>query len=132
MRYCYLAILVAALLFVRHLVFDLQRTSASFDHLLCKQICCFCVAEPCVDVGDDRHDMRLMAFNLVHDGSSTRRIVLFACIIQLPEQYVQLAAVGLTQKGVEFFDKGRNTCFLMHGLVGQWAKFAAQRSNHPA
>ena len=55
-----LAVLVAALLFVGHLVFDLQRAGARLDHLLGEQIGRFGIAEARVDVGDDRHDMGLI------------------------------------------------------------------------
>ena len=59
-----LAVLVAALLLVGHLVLDLQRAGASLDHLLGKQVGRLGVAEAGVDVSDNRNDMGL-------DGSST-------------------------------------------------------------
>ena len=59
MRHGDLAVLVAALLFVGHLVFDLQRAGARRDHLLGEQIGRLRIAEARIDVGDDRHDMGL-------------------------------------------------------------------------
>ena len=55
-----LAVLVAALLFVGHLVLDLEGAGAGLDHLLGEQIGRFGIAETGVDVGDDRHDMGLV------------------------------------------------------------------------
>ena len=61
-----LAVLVAALLFVGHLVFDLERAGAGFDHLLGEQVGRFGIAETGVDVGDDRHDMGLVVVDRGH------------------------------------------------------------------
>ena len=62
------AVLMAALLFVRNLVFDLQCAGTGFDHFLGEQIGCFGVTETGVDIGDDRHDMRLEILYLVEQG----------------------------------------------------------------
>ncbi len=59
MRHGDFAVLVAALLFVGHLVFDLQRAGARLDHFLGEQIGRLGIAEARIDVGDDRHDMGL-------------------------------------------------------------------------
>jgi hypothetical protein len=63
-----LAVLVAALLLVRHLVFDLDAAGARFDHLLGHQVGRFGIAEAGVDVGDDRHHVGDEIVDLVLDG----------------------------------------------------------------
>ena len=53
MPYGDLAILVAALLLIRNLIFDLQRTGTGVDHFLRQQISRFSVAEARIDVRND-------------------------------------------------------------------------------
>ena len=53
MRHSHLAVLVAALLLVGDLIFDLQRARTRLDHLLCEQIGRLGIAKAGVDVGDD-------------------------------------------------------------------------------
>ena len=127
-----LAVLVAALLFVGHLVFDLQRAGAGFDHLLGKQIGRFGIAEPGVDVGDDRHDMGFEPVDLGLDLLGLDFVTGLAGFVKLAEQAAQLAGVGLAQEGVELLDQRGNAGLLMHRLIGQGAEFAAQRGDHPA
>ena len=86
MRNRNLAVLVAALLFVRNLVLDLQCACACFDHFLGQQISCFCIAEACIDIGNDRHDMRLMLVNLAHNAVRVDRIACVTRCIELAEQ----------------------------------------------
>ena len=131
-RHGHLAILVAALLFVRHLIFDLQRASAGFDHLLGQQIGGFRVAETGIDVGDDRHHVRLEIVDLVLDRLSLHGISGGAGCIEIAEQAAQLAGIGLAQEGVELLDQRRHAGLFVHRLVGQRAEFAAQRGDHPA
>src|SRR3984885_1918538 len=52
-RHRHLAVLVAALLFVGDLIFDLQRARTCFNHLLCEQIGRLRITKTSVDVGDD-------------------------------------------------------------------------------
>ena len=75
------AVLVTALFLVRHLVFDLKRAGTCLNHLLCEQIGCFCIAEPGINVCDDRNNMGFMLFNLVHDRRRPRRVILFTCTV---------------------------------------------------
>ena len=81
-----LAVLVAALLFIGHLVFDLQGAGARFDHLLGEQVGRLGVAETRIDVGDDRHNMRLEVVDLVLDVLLADRVAFLACLVQLAEQ----------------------------------------------
>ena len=37
----------------------------------------------------------------------------------------------MLQECIKLFDQCRNTSLLVHRLIGQWAKLAAQRCNHP-
>ena len=59
-----LAVLMAALLCIRHLVLELNRTGTSLDHSLSQKIRCLFVAEPSVYVCNDRHYMCLIVIYL--------------------------------------------------------------------
>ena len=123
MRHSHLAILVAALLFIRHLVFDLERTSPGLDHLLGEQIGGFSIAKAGVNIGNNRHDMRLEIVNLALDVSFLRCIARSARLVKVAEQQVQFTRVGLAQEGVKFFNQRRHAGLFMHGLIGQRAEF---------
>lgn len=71
-----------------------------------------------VDLLDQRLLLRLVAF--LPGG------------VELAEDVVELARVGLTQEGVELFDQRRHRGLLVHGLVGQRSELGAQRRDHPA
>ena len=73
-RHRHLAVLVAALLLVGDLVFDLQGAGAGLDHLLGEQIGRLGIAEAGVDVGDDRHDMGLEVVDLLDQLLFLRRV----------------------------------------------------------
>ena len=132
MRHGDLAVLVAALLLVRHLIFDLQGAGACFDHLLGEQIGRFSVAEARVDVGDHRHDVGLEVVDLVDQRSFLGLVASLTGSVELTEDVVEFARVGLTQEGVEFFDQCRHRGLLVHGLIRQRSEFGAQRCDHPA
>ena len=128
-----LAVLVAALLFVGHLVLDLQRAGARLDHLLGEQIGRFGVAEAGVDIGDDRHDVGLdscrpRASSFCFLGA----VAGLARGVDVAEQAAEFAGVGLAQEGVNLLDQRRHRGLLVHRLVGQRAEFRAQRRDHPA
>ena len=127
-----LAVLVAALLFVGHLVFDLQRAGACLDHLLGQQVSRLGVTETGVDVRDDRHDMRLEVVDLVLDVAFLDGVAVLACLVELPEQAAEFASVSLPQERVQFFDQRRHRGLLVHRLIGQRAEFGAQGSDHPS
>src|SRR3546814_1614070 len=69
-----LTVLMAALFFVRDLVLDLERAGTGFYHLLREEVRRLGIAEARVDVGDDRHDVRLVIVDarLDLDRKSTR------------------------------------------------------------
>ena len=131
-RHGHLAVLVSALLFVRDLVLDLQGASARFDHLPGEQIGRFRIAEAGIDVGDDGHDMGLEVVDLLDQLLFLRLVARLASGVEVAEDIVQLARVGLTQEGVEFFDQGRHRRLLVHRLVGQRSELGAERRDHPA
>jgi hypothetical protein len=112
-----LAVLVAALLLVGDLVLDLDGARAGLDHLLGEQVGRLGVAEAGVDVGDDRNDVGLVVVDLrldeLHGGLIAR-----ARVVELREEQVELARVGLAEEGVQLGDEGRNRCLLVHRLVG--------------
>ena len=132
MRHGDLAVLVAALLFVRHLIFDLQRAGARFDHLLGEQVGRLGVAEACVDVGDDRHHVGFVVVDHVFDALGFHGVTSLAGGVERAEHHAEFAGVSLPQEGVEFLDQRGHRGLLVHRLVGQGAKLAAQRGDHPA
>ncbi len=131
-RHGHLAVLVAALLFVGNLVLDLQGAGAGLDHFLGQQIGGFRVAETGIDVGDDRHHVRLEIVDLVLDRLGLHGISGGAGGIEIAEQAAQFAGIGLAQEGVELLDQRRHAGLFVHRLVGQRAEFAAQGGDHPA
>ena len=131
-RHRHLAVLVAALLFVGDLVFDLQRAGARLDHLLGEQIGRLGIAEAGVDVGDDGHDMGLEVVDLL---DQRRFLCLVACLaggVEGAEDVVELARVRLTEEGVELLDQRRHRGLLVHRLIGQRSELGAQCGDHPA
>ena len=132
MRHGNLAVLVTALLFVGDLVLDLQRAGAGFDHLLSEQIGCLGITETGIDIGNDRNDMGLEILDLVHRCFFCCRVTSFARRINVAEQKVQFAGIGLAKEGVKLFDQRRHRGFLVHRLIRQGTELAAQRGNHPA
>ncbi len=127
-----LAVLVAALLLVGHLVLDLQRAGAGLDHLLGEQVGRLGVAEAGVDVGDDRHDVGLEVVDAVLGLLLLGLVAALLGGVELAEQVAQLALVGLAQEGVDLGDQRRHGGLLVHRLVGQRAELGAQRGDHPA
>ena len=125
-------VLVAALLLVGNLVFDLDAASACFDHALGQQVGGFRVTEASVDVGDDRYDVGFVVVDLVLDLGSLGAVASFASGVQSGEQQVQFTAVSLTQEGVQLFDQVGDGGLLVHRLVRQRAEVGTQSSNHPA
>ena len=122
MRYSDFTGLVTTLLRVRHLVFDLQRTSTRFDHFLGEQVGGFVVTKTCIDVRNDWHNVGLETVDLCSDFSCFSRIACVVGFFQRTEQVVHFFGVSLTQEGIDFFDQGRYRGFFVHGLVWQWAK----------
>jgi hypothetical protein len=114
-----LAILVAALLFIGNLVFDLDAAGARLDELLGQQIGRLGIAEARVDIGDDRHDVRFMGVDIVLNLGRAHLVASRSRRVEIAEQLVQLARIGLAQEGVEFLDQRRNAGLLVHRLIGQ-------------
>ena len=85
-RHRHLAVLVAALLLVRDLVFDLQGAGARLDHLLGEQIGRFRIAEAGVDVGDNRHDVGLEVVDRVEDRLFLLLVASLAGGVEVAEQ----------------------------------------------
>ena len=131
MRNGYFTVLVATLLLVRHLVFDLDAASTRFDHALGQQVSGFCVTETSVDVGNNRHNVSLVVVDLALQLSRFSSVASVTSSIQLTEQATQLTGVGLTQEGVQFFDQTGYRSLLVHGLIRQRAEVGTQGGNHP-
>ena len=108
------AILVATLFLVRNLIFYLQGTCARFDHLFGQKIGRLGIAETCVNVRDDRHDVGFMVFDFGKRLRFLGRVISCTGVIKVLEEQVELTAVRLTQECVEFTDKGRDACLFMH------------------
>ena len=124
-----LAVLVAALLGVRDLVFDLQRAGAGLDQFLGQQISGVFVAKARIDIGDDRNHMGFEIVQLFDDlGALGIRFGGF----QFLEQVVDRDLVGLTQRDIDFMDQIGDGGLFMHRLVGQVAPAVAQTGDHPA
>ena len=104
-RHGYFAVLVPALLFVRHLVFDLQCAGPGLDHLFGKQVRRLGIAEPGVDIGDDRDHVGLMVVDRVLDRLGLDCVTGLARVVEIAEQAAQLARIGLAQESVELFDQ---------------------------
>ena len=124
-----LAVLVAALLGVRHLVLDLQAAGAGLDEFLGQQVGRVFVAEARVDVGDDRDDMGFKVVDLIDDLAA---LGVRARGFQRAEQVVHGDLVGLAQRGVDFLDQVGDGGLFMHRLVGQVAPAIAKPRDHPA
>ncbi len=127
-----LAVLVAALLLVGHLVLDLDGAGARLDHLLGQQVGRLGVAETGVDIGDDRHHMGLEVVDPVLHSLGRHLVTGFAGGIEFAEQAAQFAGIGLAQEGVQLLDQRGHSGLLVHRLVGQRAELGAQGRDHPA
>ena len=99
------AVLVATLLFIRHLIFDLNGTSTGFDHLLGEKVGCFLITKAGINVGNDGNDVRLEIIDLVDDRPLLNIIVSRPCRIELTEKTAQLARVGLTQERIQLLNQ---------------------------
>ena len=99
------AVLVAALLFVGNLIFDLQSACASFNHFLSQKICGLGVAKACIYVGNNGYDMRFVVLDFGHGGRFARRIILAAGVVEITEQNVEFAAISLAQERIKFFNE---------------------------
>ena len=114
----YLAILVAALFGVRHLVLNLNAASTGLDQLFGEQVRRVDVPKPGINICDDRADIAFKIVDLFND----RWLIRVICVFQLCEEIVQIDFVGLAQGGVNLLDEIGDRCFLMHGLIRQMAK----------
>src|SRR3990167_3305993 len=124
-------VLVAALLLIGNLVFDLDAASTRFDHFLSQQVGGFWVTETSVDVGNDRYNVSFVAVDLSLDFVCFYFVASSASSVQSGEQQVQLTGVSLAQEGVQLFDQAGNRGFLVHGLIRQRTEIPTQSSNHP-
>ncbi len=128
-----LAVLVSALLLVGDLVLDLEAARTGLDHLLGQQIGRLRVAEPGIDVGDDRHDMRL---ELVDRASSRASLTALPAVpgrVDLAEHQTEFAGIGLPQEGVELLDQRRER-WSSHASTDRGVgrtPIAARRSSSP-
>jgi hypothetical protein len=109
----------------------MQQAPASMN-FLAKQIRRLGIAEARVDIGHDRHDVRFMGVDIVLNLGRAHLVASRSRRVEIAEQLVQLARIGLAQEGVEFLDQRRNAGLLVHRLIGQRPEFAAQRRDHPA
>ena len=131
-RHSHLAVLVATLFFIRNLIFDLESAGTGLDHLLRKKVGCLGIAEPRVDIGDDRDDMRLMLVDGFQKAMGVDCISCFLRRVEFAEQAAEFACIRLFQESVEFFDQRGHACLLVHGLVWKRSEFATQRGDHPS
>ncbi len=131
-RHSHLAVLVAALLFVGDLIFDLQSARARFDHLLGEQIGRFSIAKTSVDVGDDGHDMGLEVVDLLDQRFFLRLVACLASGVEGAEDIVELTGIRLTQESVELLDQCRHRGLLVHRLIGKRSELGAKGCDHPA
>ena len=92
---CDFTVLVATLLFVGHLVLDLDGTSARLDHLPRQQVGCFSITKTGVDIRDDRHNVRLKVVDLLLRSLLCSLISGCACRIQRAKQSTELSSIGL-------------------------------------
>jgi hypothetical protein len=127
-----LAVLVPALLFVADLVLNLERAGSRLDHLPRQQIRRLRIAEAGVDVGDDRHDVRLVVFDRVQQPLLLDLVTCGARGVDIAEHHAEFAGVGLAQECVEFLDQCGDAGLLVHRLVRQRAELAPHRRYHPA
>ncbi len=127
-----LAVLMAALLFVGDLIFDLQGARACLDHLLGEQIGRLRIAKAGVDVGDDGHDMGLEVVDLFDQRLFLGLVACLAGGVEGAEGIVELTGVRLTEEGVELFDQRRHRGLLVHRLIGKRSELGAKRCDHPA
>ena len=88
-------VLVATLLFVGHLVLDLDGTSARLYHLPRQQIGCFGITKTGVDVSDNRHNVRLKVVDLLLHSLRCSLISSCTCRIQRAKQTTELSSIGL-------------------------------------
>ena len=131
-RHGHLAVLMAALLFVGDLIFDLQGARACFDHLLGEQIGRLRIAKAGVDVGDDGHDVGLEVVDLFDQRLFLRLVASLAGGVDGAEGIVELTGVRLTEEGVELFDQRRHRGLLVHRLIGKRSELGAKCCDHPA
>ena len=67
MRDSHLTILVATLLGITDLVFNLNTAGTCFDHLFREQVGRFLVSKPSVNISDDRNHMSLEVIDLIEN-----------------------------------------------------------------
>jgi hypothetical protein len=120
-----LAVLVTALLLVGDLVFDLDAAGARLDEFLGQQVGRLGIAEAGVDVGDDRHDVRLIVVDVVLELGGLDRVAGLAGRVEIAEHHAEFTGVGLLEERVELLDQRRDAGLLVHRLVGQRTELAA-------
>ena len=87
---------MATLLFVRHLIFDLDSTGTRFNHFLGEQVGCFLITKTGIDVGNDGNHMRLEIIDLVDNRSFLNVVAVRSCRVELTEKTTHLARISLT------------------------------------
>ena len=75
----YLAILMATLFCIRHLIFNLDAARPGLDHFLGKQIGRMHIAKPSINIRDDRSDIRLVIIDLLNDRLTLSPLSIFQC-----------------------------------------------------
>ena len=127
-----LAVLMTALLGIAHLVFNLDATCASFDHLLGQQVTGFFVAEARIDIGDDRHDMGFEVVDRAERVGLGRSVASGTGFVEVTVDLVELTGVGLLEEVIELSDELRHNGLLVHGLIRKWTEVGAHCCDHPA
>ena len=120
-----------ALLFVGHLILNLDCAGTRLNHFLSQQVCGFLVTKAGINICNDWHHVSLKLINLLGEALNLYLVAsLFRCI-QLAEQPAKLTGIGLAQKGVQLLNQTGDRRFFVHGLVGEWPKFRAKSRDHP-
>ena len=105
-----------------HLVFHLDASRSSLNHLLGKQVGRLLVAKASINVRNDGHDVGLEVVNLGHQGLFFRHVLLLPRLVQGSEELVKLPGISLPQEGVDLPNEGRHSGLLVHRLVGKGAE----------
>ncbi len=137
MGHRYLAVLVAALLLVGHLILDLDGTRPRLDHLSCaSRYVASAFPKPSINVGNDRHHVGLEV-----DQSASVTALHFSTSFPAFSSRVQLRGTGppssrasaWRKNGVELLDRAlAPTSFSCIDWSGSGPKLRAKRRYHPA
>jgi len=90
------------------------------------------VAEPSIDIGDNRNDMSLETIDCGYSGRFSLGIASRASVLESLEEVVQRYLIRLAQRDIDLLDEIRDCGLLMHRLVGEMAEAITKACDHPA